>query len=76
MQTMDSSGPENEDWFKDGVIEPGGRMPLNTSGGSCQKAYFGFDSTFGGGHATAALRDRQLGPKTKTKEPEFILCER
>lgn len=70
-------GPgEGEDWFKGGTIEPGGRMPINTSGGMLSEAYF-----MGVTPLTEAVmqlmgrgEDRQLGPKTGTKEPEIILC--
>jgi len=67
---------EGEDWFKGGTISPGGRMPVNTSGGQLSEAYF-----MGLTPITEAVMpimgrcgDRQLGPKTKTKESEIILC--
>lgn len=65
-----------EDWFKGGTIEPGGRMPINTSGGQLSEAYF-----MGLTPITEAVMqimgrcgDRQLGPRTNTREPEIILC--
>ena len=73
MQDYGFFGPgEGEDWFKDGAIEPGGRMPLNTSGGQLSEGLFhGLDSTLGSGHAThgsAAMRgnwDRKQRPKNQ-----------
>jgi acetyl-CoA acetyltransferase len=67
---------EGEDWLKDGTIEPGGRMPVNTSGGLLSEAYYmGLTQLT---EATMQLMgrcdERQLGPKTKTKVPEIILC--
>jgi acetyl-CoA acetyltransferase len=67
---------EGEDWLKDGTIEPGGRMPVNTSGGQLSEAYeMGLTQLT---EATMQLMgrcdERQLGPKTKTKVPEIILC--
>jgi acetyl-CoA acetyltransferase len=67
---------EGEDWFKDGTIEPGGRMPVNTSGGQLSEAYFmGLTQLT---EATMQLMgrcgERQLGPKTNTRTPEIILC--
>ena len=67
---------EGEDWFKDGTIEPGGRMPVNTSGGQLSEAYFMGMTPL----AEAVMQlmgrcgDRQLGPRTNTKEPQIILC--
>jgi acetyl-CoA acetyltransferase len=67
---------EGEDWFKGGTIEPGGRMPINTSGGQLSDAYFMGLTTI----TEAAMQlmgrcdDRQLGPRTNTKKPEIILC--
>lgn len=77
LQDYGFFGPgESEDWFKDGTTEPGGRMPVNTSGGMLSEAYFmGLTSL-----SEAAMQimgrcgQRQLGPQTKTKEPEIILC--
>lgn len=77
LQDYGFFGPgEGEDWFKGGTIEPGGRMPVNTSGGQLSEAYF-----MGLTPITEAVMqimgrcgDRQLGPKTKTKESEIILC--
>ena len=41
LQDYGFFGPgEGEDWFKDGTIEPGGRMPVNTSGGQLSEAYY------------------------------------
>ena len=67
---------EGEDWFKDGKIEPGGAMPVNTSGGQLSEAYMmGLTQLT---EATMQLMGRcglrQLGPTTKTKSPEIILC--
>jgi len=77
LQDYGFFGPgEGEDWFKGGTIEPGGSMPVNTSGGQLSEAYF-----MGLTPLTEAVMqvmgrcgDRQLGPKTKTREPEIILC--
>jgi acetyl-CoA acetyltransferase len=77
LQDYGFFGPgEGEDWFKDGTIEPGGRMPVNTSGGQLSEAYYMGLTPF----AEAAMQlmrrcgDRQLGPVTRTKSPEIILC--
>ena len=66
---------EGEDWFRDGRIEPGGSMPVNTSGGQLSEAYF-----MGLTPLTEAVMQimgrcgkRQLGPETNTKRPEIIL---
>ena len=67
---------EGEDWFKGGTIEPGGRMPVNTSGGILSEAYYMGLTPL----SEAAMqimgrcKERQLGPQTKTKSPEIILC--
>ncbi len=67
---------EGQDWFKNGTIVPGGRLPVNTSGGLLTEAYF-----MGLTPLTEAVMqlmgrcgDRQLGAKNNTKEPEIILC--
>ena len=66
---------EGRDWFGDGRIEPGGGMPVNTSGGLLSEAYF-----MGLTPLTEAVMqlmgrcgDRQLGPETNTRRPEIIL---
>ena len=67
---------EGKDWFSGGTIEPGGRMPINTSGGQLSEAYFMGLTPI----SEAAMQlqgrcgDRQLGPKTGTRTPETILC--
>jgi len=67
---------EGEDWFKDGTIEPGGRMPVNTSGGQLSEAYFMGMTPFAEGVMQLMGRcgNRQLGPRTGTREPRIILC--
>ena len=62
-------------WIRETGIGPGGKMPVNTSGGQLSEAYF-----MGLTPLTEAVRQlmgragiRQLGPKTGTKEPEIIL---
>jgi len=67
---------EGEDWFKDGTIEPGGKMPTNTSGGQLSEAYFMGLTPLSEAvmQLMGRCAERQLGPKTKTKEPEIILC--
>lgn len=77
LQDYGFFGPgEGEDWFKGGTIAPGGRLPVNTSGGLLSDIYF-----MGLTPLTEAVMqlmgrcgDRQLGPQTNTKEPEIILC--
>lgn len=67
---------EGKDWFKDGRTAPGGELPVNTSGGLLSEAYFMGLTPLTEGVMQLMNRcgDRQLGPKTKTKEPEIILC--
>jgi acetyl-CoA acetyltransferase len=67
---------EGRDWFKGGAIAPGGRLPINTSGGQLSEAYFmGLTPlTEGAMQIMGRCGDRQLGPKTNTKSPEIILC--
>ena len=77
LQDYGFFGPgEGEDWFKGGTIEPGGRMPVNTSGGQLSEAYY-----MGLTPVTEAVVQlmgrcgkRQLGPATRTKKPHIILC--
>ena len=67
---------EGGDWLGGGTIEPGGRMPVNTSGGLLSEAYFMGLTPL----SEAAMQlmgrcgDRQLGPVTGTRSPEVILC--
>jgi len=67
---------EGEDWFKGSTIEPGGRMPVNTSGGLLSEAYFMGLTPL----SEAAMQimgrcgERQLGNVIDTKEPEIIIC--
>jgi len=77
LQDYGFFGPgEGEDWFKNGTIEPGGRMPVNTSGGQLSEGYYMGLTPF----SEAAMQlmgrcgNRQLGPVTNTKSPEIILC--
>jgi acetyl-CoA acetyltransferase len=77
LQDYGFFGPgEGEAWLQGGTIEPGGRMPVNTSGGQLSEAYFMGLTPL----AEAAMQlmgrcgDRQLGPKTHTRSPEIILC--
>lgn len=67
---------EGREWFADGRTAPGGAMPLNTSGGLLSEAYFmGLTPlTEGVMQLMGRCGDRQLGPKTKTKEPKIVLC--
>ena len=77
LQDYGFFGPgEGEEWFKDGAIGPGGRLPVNTSGGALSEAYFmGLTPlTEGVLQITGRCGERQLGSKTKTKEPEIVLC--
>ena len=67
---------QGKNWFSGGAIEPGGRLPVNTSGGQLSEAYYmGLTPV---SEAVMQLmgrcEDRQLGPKTDTKTPEIILC--
>lgn len=66
---------EGKDWIKETGIDPGGGMPVNTSGGQLSEAYF-----MGLTPLTEAVLqlmgragDRQLGPVTETRTPEIIL---
>jgi len=66
---------EGKDFFKEGVTAPGGKLPVNTSGGLLSEAYFMGLTPLS--EAVMQLMGRcgarQLGPATKTKEPEIIL---
>jgi acetyl-CoA acetyltransferase len=77
MQDYGFFGPgEGENWFSGGTIEPGGRMPVNTSGGQLSEAYhMGLAPlTEGVMQLMGRCGERQLGPETGTKKPEIILC--
>jgi len=76
LQDYGFFGPgEGKDWFADGRIAPGGELPINTSGGLLSEAYFmGLTPlTEGVMQIMGRCGERQLGPKTATKEPEIIL---
>jgi acetyl-CoA acetyltransferase len=66
---------EGRNFLKADRLGPGGDFPLNTSGGLLSEAYqMGFTPLT---EAVVQLRgeagDRQLGPTTRTKEPEIVL---
>jgi acetyl-CoA acetyltransferase len=69
-------GPgEGKDFYANGRTEPGGELPVNTSGGLLSEAYqMGFTPLT---EAVVQLQgeagERQMGPATNTKEPEIIL---
>jgi acetyl-CoA acetyltransferase len=67
---------EGHDWLQGGTIEPGGRMPVNTSGGQLSEAYHMGLTPLAEGAMQIMGRcgKRQLGPATRTKSPEIILC--
>ncbi|MCX7634978.1 MAG: thiolase family protein [Syntrophales bacterium] len=67
---------EGQDWFQGGTIEPGGRMPVNTSGGQLSEAYYMGLTPFTEAVMQLMGRcgERQLGPQTGNKTPEIILC--
>ena len=77
LQDYGFFGPgEGRDWLKDETSAPGGRMPVNTSGGQLSEAYFmGLTQiTEGAMQIMDRCGKRQLGPETDTKAPEIILC--
>jgi acetyl-CoA acetyltransferase len=66
---------EGKDFLKADRLGPGGDFPLNTSGGLLSEVYqMGFTPLT---EAVVQLRgeagERQLGPRTRTREPEIIL---
>ncbi len=67
---------EGKDWLQGGTIEPGGRMPVNTSGGQLSESYqMGMTPlTEGVMQLMGRCGARQLGPSTGNKTPEIILC--
>ncbi|MFC1825079.1 thiolase family protein [Thermodesulfobacteriota bacterium] len=77
LQDYGFFGPgEGKHWFKDGRTAPGGEIPVNTSGGLLSEAYYMGLTPITEGVMQLMGRggERQLGPRTKTKEPEIILC--
>lgn len=77
LQDYGFFGPgEGEDWFRGGTIEPGGRMPVNTSGGQLSESYqMGLTPlTEGVMQLMGRCGERQLGPATGNRTPEIILC--
>jgi len=77
LQDYGFFGPgEGRDWFHGGTIEPGGRMPVNTSGGLLSESYqMGLTPlTEGVMQLMGRCEKRQLGPGTGNKTPEIILC--
>jgi acetyl-CoA acetyltransferase len=77
LQDYGFFGPgEGRDWFQGGTIEPGGRMPVNTSGGLLSENYtMGLTPlTEGVMQLMGRCGERQLGPATGNRTPEVILC--
>jgi acetyl-CoA acetyltransferase len=66
---------EGASWFKDGATGPGGRFPVNTSGGLLSEVYMMGLTPFT--EAVMQLMGRcgehQLGPRTGTRSPEIII---
>ncbi|WP_022669661.1 thiolase family protein [Hippea alviniae] len=67
---------EGKDFFKNGYTAPGGKLPVNTSGGLLSEAYFmGLTPiTEGVMQLMGRCGERQLGKVESTKKPEIILC--
>src|SRR4030042_1705518 len=67
---------DGRDWLKGGTIAPGGRLPVNTSGGLLSEAYFmGLTPlTEGVMQLMGRCGERQLGVVAGTKKPGIILC--
>jgi len=68
---------EGKDWLADGTIAPGGRMPVNTSGGLLSEAYHMGLTPISEAVMQLMRRcgERQLSPETGMKTyPEIILC--
>ncbi len=67
---------EGKDFFKDGYTAPGGKLPVNTSGGLLSEAYFmGLTPlTEGVMQLMGRCGERQLGESVGTKKPQIILC--
>ena len=67
---------EGKDFFKDNATGPGGRLPVNTSGGLLYEAYFMGLTPITEGVMQLMKRCgiRQLGKATGNREPEIILC--
>jgi acetyl-CoA acetyltransferase len=65
-----------KDWFAGGAIAPGGRLPVNTSGGQLSEAYHMGLTPLSEGVMQLMGRcgKRQIGPETGTRSPEIILC--
>ncbi|MBI2979536.1 MAG: thiolase family protein [Chloroflexi bacterium] len=69
-------GPgEGKAFFANGRTAPGGELPVNTSGGLLSEAYqMGFTLlTEAAVQLQGRAGERQLGPVTRTKEPEIML---
>jgi len=62
--------------FNDKITYPGGRLPMNTSGGLLSEAYFmGLTQlTEGAIQLMGRAEERQLGVLKGTKKPNIILC--
>ncbi|MDT8271654.1 MAG: thiolase family protein [Desulfomonilia bacterium] len=76
LQDYGFFGPgEGEDWFSGGTIGPGGRMPVNTSGGQLSEAYYMGLTPLSEAVMQLMGRcgERQLGARTRTREPKIIL---
>jgi len=76
LQDYGFFGPgEGQHWFAGGTIAPGGRLPVNTSGGQLSEAYYMGLTPL----SEAAMQlmgrcgERQLGPATGTRTPRIIL---
>jgi acetyl-CoA acetyltransferase len=77
LQDYGFFGPgEGRAWLQGGTIAPGGRLPVNTSGGQLSEAYFMGLTPLAEGAMQIMGRcgRRQLGPATGTREPRIVLC--
>jgi acetyl-CoA acetyltransferase len=65
-----------EEFFNDKKTYPGGRLPMNTSGGLLSEAYFmGLTQlTEGAIQLMGRAEERQLGVLNGTKKPNIVLC--
>lgn len=66
---------ESKEWLTRERIGPGGSMPVNTSGGMLSEGYFMGLTPLSEAVMQLMGRcgERQLGEKTRTKDPEYIM---